>query len=242
MIISGDAGHNASPDIGATGLKQEDILTKELLGLVAQKLRILGHTFIDCTPYGQTFSNVTQSLQYRCDKEKASGSQFHICIHFNACPGGHGVEAYFATDRDHATKLCNEISSLGFTNRGIKDGSTLYVVRNTNAPCVLLEVAFVDSEEDMARYNAEAVANSIVKALTGQIVSKPAVVAPIVDISKVYDTTIPVGPNIFLLPGGAYIEYADDGRVLFHKDRYSYIAIGENHVDVYTRLGSENII
>lgn len=241
MNFSGDAGHNASPDIGATGIKQEDVLTKELLGLVAQKLRILGHTFTDCTPYGQTFQNVTQSLQYRCDKETASGSQFHLCIHFNACPGGHGVEAYFATARDMATKLCNEISALGFTNRGIKDGSGLYVVRNTSAPCVLLEVAFVDSADDMNLYNADTVANAIVKALTGQVVTVPVVVAPVAETSKVYDLSIPTGPNIFPI-GPGYIEYTEDGRMIIHKDRYSYLSIGEDHADVYTRTGSKNII
>jgi N-acetylmuramoyl-L-alanine amidase len=172
MNFSGDAGHNCIPDIGATGIKQEDILTKELVGLVANKLRSLGHTFTDCTPYNLKFKNVSGSLGYRCKIANASGSKLHLCIHFNA-GGGHGVEAYCISAKDMAAKLCNEISALGFTNRGIKDGSGLFMVKNTSMPSILLEVAFVDSADDMNRYNADTVANSIVKALTGKIVTIP---------------------------------------------------------------------
>lgn len=169
MNISGDAGHNASPDIGASSIKKEDVLTKELVGLVAQKLRILGHTFTDCTPYGQKFSGVSGSLDYRCKVANASGSVLHICIHFNA-GGGHGVEVFAMSPkgREFAQKVCSEIANLGFTNRGVKDGSSLFMVKYPTMPSILIECAFVDSSEDMSRYSAENMSNAIVKAITGQ--------------------------------------------------------------------------
>jgi hypothetical protein len=171
-IISGDAGHNAYPDTGASGYRQEDELTKELWLLVQSKLKSLGYTVMDCTPYGQRFKSLTKSLEYRCTTANASGSVFHLCIHFNA-GGGNGVEAYAMSAKVMAQQLVDEIAKLGYTNRGVKDGSWLYVLKNTAMPCVLLECFFVDSKEDTDRYNKEAMANAIVKALTGiDIVSK----------------------------------------------------------------------
>ncbi|MDF2804562.1 MAG: N-acetylmuramoyl-L-alanine amidase-like protein [Anaerocolumna sp.] len=115
------------------------------------------------------FNNVGSSLQFRCDKANASGSELHVCIHFN-CGGGKGVEVYAVSTkgREYAKKICDEIEALGYTNRGVKDGSHLYVVNRTNMPCVLVECFFVDSEGDMNRYNANDIVSAIVKAITGQ--------------------------------------------------------------------------
>lgn len=172
MILSFDAGHNCTPDTGAAGIRQEDVLTKEVVGLIIPKLKALGHNAVDCTPYGQVFNNVGSSLQFRCNKANASGSELHGCIHFN-CGGGKGVEVYAlsAKGREYAKKICDEMELLGYTNRGVKDGSHLYVVNRTNMPCVLVECSFVDSSEDMNRYNASDIASAIVKAVTGQVAS-----------------------------------------------------------------------
>ncbi len=170
MKISGDAGHNCSPDTGAIGYKKEDTLTKEVWTLVQSKLKVLGIETVDCTPYNMTFSSVTQSLAYRVNKANASNSDLHLCIHFNA-GGGHGVECYIVGTggkaETYAKSICTEIAALGYTNRGVKV-SNLYVPKYTSMSCVLIECAFVDSKEDMDRYNGEAMASAIVKAVTGQ--------------------------------------------------------------------------
>lgn len=168
-----DCGHNCFPDTGATGIRQEDDLTKEVSGLVIQKLRLLGKTVTDCTPYGQRFNSVGGSLGYRVQQSNNSKSQLHICIHFNKFNGSaNGVEVFAISQvgREIAQRVCAEISSMGFYNRGVKDGSGLYVVKYTNCPCILVECAFCDSESDMSKYNAEGMANAIVKAVTGQVV------------------------------------------------------------------------
>jgi N-acetylmuramoyl-L-alanine amidase len=170
MKISGDAGHNCRPDSGAIGYRVEDELTKEVWELIQQKLKGLGHQVTECTPYGQSFQSVSGSLGYRCKIANQSGSELHLCIHFNA-GGGHGVEAYATSQkgREYAQRVIDEITKLGYTNRGVKDGSGLFVVKYTNMPCVLIECAFVDSQEDMQRYNADVIATAIVKAVTGQV-------------------------------------------------------------------------
>ena len=178
MNFSIDSGHNCYPDTGAQGIKSEDVLTKELVGLLNLKLKSLGHTVTDCTPYGQAFQSVLGSLGYRVKVANQSGSQFHLCIHFNACIGGHGVEVFCMSATDIATKICAEISALGFANRGVKDGSGLFIIKYSSMPSVLIECAFVDSEDDMNRYNAEDMANAIIKAITGQVTQPVIAITP----------------------------------------------------------------
>ena len=42
------------------------------------------------------------------------------------------------------------------------------MLANTKAPAILIELGFIDNEADMAKWNPDKIANSIVYALTGQ--------------------------------------------------------------------------
>ena len=44
------------------------------------------------------------------------------------------------------------MSKLGFRNRDIKDGRNLYVVKNTYAKAILVELFFLDNYTDRKRY------------------------------------------------------------------------------------------
>ncbi|MBU5593385.1 N-acetylmuramoyl-L-alanine amidase [Clostridium sp. MSJ-4] len=167
-LISGDAGHNCSPDIGANGYKLEDNLTKEVWNLIQDKLNSKGYLTKDCTPWNMNFNSVSDSLHFRVKVANDSRSKLHLCIHFNA-GGGTGVECFISGNKDLekelATKICNEISNLGYSNRGVKVGN-LYVPKYTSMPCILIECSFVDSKQDMERYNANDISEAIVRAIT----------------------------------------------------------------------------
>ena len=86
---------------------------------------------------------------------------------------GKGTEVYTYGGKEHAEALniLKNMSKLGFINRGVKDGSSLYVVKRTNAKAMLIEVCFVDTKSDVALYEqrgADAVAKAICNAITGQ--------------------------------------------------------------------------
>lgn len=170
--ITGDAGHNAIPDIGATGLRQEDVMTKEIIYLVNQKLKALGYIFTDITPYNAKFNSVGDSLMFRVNKANSIGSAFHLCMHFNVFNKvAHGVEVWVDPNADNITdqfaiQILNELVKLGFANRGVKEGD-LCITKNTKMPCVLVEGCFCDNMGDMEIYNAEKMANAIVKGITG---------------------------------------------------------------------------
>jgi N-acetylmuramoyl-L-alanine amidase len=171
MKIGVDYGHNCYPNnTGAVAIRNEDEVIVEVGNLVTDKLKILGHEVILLKPENNYIGN---TLQQRVEKANENNVELVLSIHFNM-GGGEGTEAYAISSmgKEYAQKIINEIERLGYVNRGVKDGSNLYVVRNTNAPAVLLEVCFLDSVEDMHKFNAEEIATAIVKGISGETISK----------------------------------------------------------------------
>ncbi|MCI5862543.1 MAG: N-acetylmuramoyl-L-alanine amidase [Lachnospiraceae bacterium] len=165
------AGHNFKVP-GASGMFSETEEDRKVKDAVISKLRQLGHTVYDCTDNdGVTQSQNLANIVRKCNSHSVD---LDISIHFNASNGqGHGTEVLLfgnGRHRDIGQRIVNEISALGFTNRGIKDGSNLYVVKYTNALAILIECCFCDNSEDARIYNAETMAAAIVKGITGQTV------------------------------------------------------------------------
>jgi N-acetylmuramoyl-L-alanine amidase len=162
-----DIGHNVENDTGAVAIRREDELNMEVGIKVIKRLGELGYTVINCTP--TTASSLGDSLNRRVQTANLNNVDVFVSIHFNA-GGGRGTEAFAMSDtgRIIGRRVVKQIAALGFVNRGVKDGSWLYVVRNTKAPAILVECAFVDSREDMDRYADELMVNAIVRGLVGE--------------------------------------------------------------------------
>ena len=165
------AGHNFKVP-GASGIFSETEEDRKVKDAVISKLRQLGHTVYDCTDNdGATQSQNLTNIVRNCN---AHNVDLDISIHFNVSDGnGHGTEVYLygnGKHREAGERIVEEIAKLGFRNRGVKDGSRLYVVTNTKALALLIECCFGDNAEDARIYNAEAMAAAIVKGITGQTV------------------------------------------------------------------------
>ncbi|AUN19030.1 N-acetylmuramoyl-L-alanine amidase [Clostridium botulinum] len=173
MKIGVDCGHTMSgADYGAVGIKAESNLTREVGTRVISKLEALGHTVIKC--YKDTCSSLQDSLSYRTNTANNNDVDLYVSIHFNCYNGstyGTEVFTYGGKEIPQARQVLNNICSLGYTNRGLKDGSGLYVLKHTKAKAMLIECCFCDNAGDMNRYNAENMANAIVKGLVGQTTS-----------------------------------------------------------------------
>ncbi len=184
-----DIGHNCPPDTGARGIKVEDNLTLDVGNRVIAKLKALGNEVIACKP--NSASSVRESLSKRCSTANANNVATYVSIHFNAFNGqANGTEVFATseTGRRIAKPVLDEIIKLGFFNRGVKSGSHLYVLKNTDMPAILIECCFLDSSKDMNLFNPEAMANAIVKGLTGKVPSAP--VNPVPDEEQNADTTV----------------------------------------------------
>lgn len=153
---------------GAVGGINESVETRRVGSIVRQLLQANGHKVIDCTiDYS---SSVSQNLEMIVQQANRQELDWFVSIHFNA-GGGRGVEAYTYEGRQYqdAIDVCKNISALGFTNRGVKSGTGLYVIKRTVAKSLLIEVCFVDTA-DADRYKQvgpDAIARAIVKALIG---------------------------------------------------------------------------
>lgn len=68
--------------------------------------------------------------------------------------GGAGTEVftYNAKEVPLARAVLNNVCSLGFKNRGIKDGSHLAIVKRPKSTAMLIEVCFVDSNDSYKCY------------------------------------------------------------------------------------------
>ncbi|MCC5617161.1 N-acetylmuramoyl-L-alanine amidase [Nostoc sp. CHAB 5836] len=184
-----DSGHNCPPDTGARGIKFEDNLTLDVGNRVIAKLRALGNDVVVCKP--SSASTVRESLSKRCSTANASKVDIYVSIHFNAFNSRANGTEVFATSEDGrkiAKPVLDEIVKLGFFNRGVKSGSHLFVLKNTDMPAILVECCFIDSQKDMNLFNPEAMANAIVKGLTGKLPS--VAVKPVQDEEENIDTTI----------------------------------------------------
>lgn len=164
-----DMGHNVNFDGGAVGIKEENVLNYEVGTKLIEKCREVGVDVINCTP--STATSLNDSLNQRVVAANTNNADFFISIHHNASLGGEGCEIYCmkgGRGEEVSNIILSEIVKLGFKDRGVKDGSGLFVINRTIMPAILIECAFCDSVKDMGNYDsrkmAEAIFNGVCKA------------------------------------------------------------------------------
>lgn len=178
MKICLDYGHTLSGyDTGANGCGyREQDLTRELGRKVKSYVESLGHTVIETNIDGGV-SSINDSLQKRYTIANNNNVDLCVSIHFNSSPGGnaYGTEifTYNAVDVANASTILKRMASLGFRNRGIKSGNELAMVRRPKSKAMLIETCFIDSQDDINRYqnNKDEIARIIAEGITGQSIS-----------------------------------------------------------------------
>ena len=180
MKIAIDLGHGVQYDGGAVGPKMnEEEIINSIGRLVIDKLKSLCHEVVEVRP--TTAVSTSNSLIQRVTKANRANVDLFLSIHANA-GGGRGCEAYTFQGVRHkeATNILSNLQDLGFINRGVKCAN-YFVVNQTVAKAILLEVCFIDSivppndniKTDVELYQsigAEKIANAIVNGLTGEVV------------------------------------------------------------------------
>lgn len=172
MKIGINCGHTVSgqPGCGAVGFINESDETRKVGYKLIEYLKSAGHTVVNCT--NDKAASTNENLSKIVAMANAQPLDLFVSIHFNS-GRGKGTEVYTYGGKEHAEALniLKNMSKLGFTNRGVKDGSSLYVVKRTNAKAMLIEVCFVDTKSDVELYEqrgADAVAKAICNAITGE--------------------------------------------------------------------------
>ena len=158
------AGHNPKGKIacGASDYLDEStearILVKKLKRVLAEKkIKVY-----DCTVNnGKNQRDILQKIVANCNSKKRD---FDISIHFNACKHStsdgktKGVECHVYNINSEAAKLaadiCYNVSKLGFRNRGVVQNRGLYFINHTSKPSILIEICFVDDQDDAKLYQS----------------------------------------------------------------------------------------
>ncbi len=158
-----DQGHNPSgPNTGAegNGLKEQDITyivgryLYDLLGANGNfEVRLSRNTSSQILGT----SNLS-SLQTRVNDANSWGADYFISIHVNGStnPSANGTEAYvYAEDTQSyflAEHMVNAIvERMGTVKRGVFARPSLYVLRKTDMPSVLAELAYISNPADAAK-------------------------------------------------------------------------------------------
>lgn len=177
MIVGIDMGHTLSGvGTGAAGVAKETDKNRELGKRLIAMLQEKGHTVINCT-----VDKSSNDLYDRRVKANAQPLDLFISLHLNAFNGAaYGVETYIyngswsgkAANKTKAQAIQNELKTI-WTDRGVKEAD-FYVLRETVAPAVLVELGFCDNSSDMNKWNTEKIAAALFKGITGATYSAPA--------------------------------------------------------------------
>lgn len=167
MRIVINAGHTKlGTGTGATGLLNESKETRKIAYELMKLLTDTNHIVIPAV-----FDKNNNNLRAAVDTANNNDADLFISIHLNA-GGGTGCEAYTWKGEKikQAVNICENLNKLGFKNRGVKNGSSLYVIKHTKMPAILVEVCFVDNKADAALFKQlgyTKIAQAIYEAIKG---------------------------------------------------------------------------
>ena len=173
------AGHNPKGKIacGASDYLDESTEARWMVKKVAALLKNKKVKVYNCTVNnGTSQKDVLSKIVAKCNSKNRD---YDVSIHFNASKHSEadgktkGVECWVyninANTMLKARSICDNISKLGFSNRGVKESKGLYFLRHTSEPAILIEICFVDDEDDARLYKkcknhiAAAIADAISK-------------------------------------------------------------------------------
>lgn len=182
MKIGIRAGHNFK-STGSNGFINEVEENRKVLKALLPLLRAK-YNVIDLTPSDVDFIN---DLVLPVSEANRQGVDLFISLHFNAYSDGlaNGTECYVYSKSDKfkdeiiAQSIVNNISSIGFRNRGVKESQSLYDLKATSMMAIIVEICFVTNSEDCKIYKSnfdkivKAIYDGIDKNLTKQDTVKP---------------------------------------------------------------------
>lgn len=169
-IIALDAGHGGSDTgaIGPTGVTEKGVtlrVAKALQKLLqAEEATVLmtRTTDTEVSPKKANASDV-EELQARCDVGNDGNADIFISMHMdsftNSTPSG--TTGYYYTKGSKASQRLAQyvsegvVTALGTGNRGTKS-CNFYVVKHTDMPATLVEMAFISNDKEEKLMNSEA--------------------------------------------------------------------------------------
>ncbi|MFL0195419.1 cell wall-binding repeat-containing protein [Clostridium sp. WILCCON 0269] len=178
IIICIDPGHGGydSGAVGPTGTLEKNVTLAVALKvgkiLESNNVQVIYTRTSDNVPWP---SDVAEDLQMRCDISNNSGANYFVCIHANSAddPTVGGTETYYFDGSTAGEKLAQSIQeelvkTTGLQDRGIKTAD-YYVLKNTNSPAILTELAFISNPKEEALLASDNFQNECAQAIAAGI-------------------------------------------------------------------------
>lgn len=155
-----DQGHNpVNPNAGAesSGVREQDVNFEVGIRLAALLDADSNYEAMLSRPTAETQlgTSVATSLQARTNAANAWPADYFLSLHCNANVNASisGTEAYVFALNTPASQLGNQIVEgindlTGLQNRGVFARPTLYVLRATTMPAVLVEMGYLTNAND----------------------------------------------------------------------------------------------
>lgn len=168
-VIAIDPGHGGEDPgaIGPTGVTEKSLtlkISKELETLLKKegaKVVLTRSTDTEVSPKHRQATDI-EELQARCDIANKAKADIFISIHMDSfakkeasgTTGYHYLKGTHASKRLAAAVQRNVVNRLKTESRGVKS-CNFYVVKHTNMPAVLIEVAFVSNPAEEKLLNSK---------------------------------------------------------------------------------------
>lgn len=172
MKVCINSGHFVGVDPGALGSRTTEAeVTFDLMGRVAAYLEAAG-----CDVLAVHRSELADI----CRESNKWGADLFVSIHCNACPqhNARGTETFSCRGSAKGKRLATCIQkqltdSIDTVDRGVKEAG-FYVLKHTNCPAALIEVAFIDNDADeqLLLTHKDEIACAIARGVTDYISGK----------------------------------------------------------------------
>ena len=174
MIIGVDMGHTLSGAGTGAGSKyaSETVKNREAGNKLIAILREKGHTVVNCT-----VDRSSNDLYDRVQIANAQNLDLFVSLHLNAfkeTTDRMGVETYIyngsysgkEANRTIAQRVQTKlVNAIGWKDRKVKEAN-YYVLRQTKAPAILVELGFSDSKRDMELWDTVKIATALFEGIT----------------------------------------------------------------------------
>lgn len=145
-----DAGHGgANPGAVYNGRQEKD----DVLALSLAVGNILEENGVDV--YFTRTTDIYESPYQKATEGNQVGADYFVSIHRNSSPYPNqytGVETLVYNRYGEAARMAYNINAqleeVGFVNQGVNERPNLVVLNSTQMPAVLIEVGFINNDED----------------------------------------------------------------------------------------------
>lgn len=169
------AGHTRGGGARGSGFEESAVARQFVPSLLDAFARVAQKT-VNCTDDVSTTQSANLARLVALCNAVNKDCRLDISLHFNSNdnPAATGVEVLYYDQRELAAKVSAAIAKAsGLRDRGPVQRKDLAVLNGTNAPAILIELAFISNASDMKKFfdNMQAIANAIVQAVTGKTIS-----------------------------------------------------------------------